>query len=88
MDRPGTQYPIKGDLLSSPAENLPAANYRLFFGREPADSGPVHLTNYEALILKLERTFEANSNQAVQLQAEIRSLQKRIKKARKALKRV
>lgn len=79
-------YPEKGDALTRPKQTIEYRLYLRFFKREPANANDVHLTNYEYSIVKLERAYEAHQNYAVQRQADIDALHKRLKKIRKALK--
>ena len=82
-------FPEDGNALTDPPVYLDWRNYQaMFVAMEDREVGlnEKHLTNYQALILKLRNTYEANKASAHANAELITKLRKKIKKVKRALK--
>lgn len=78
-----------GNALTDPPVYIGLMDYVGFFGSwtsDATDSNEFHLTNYQAVIVKLHATWEANKASAHANSELIKALRKKIKKAKRHLK--
>ncbi len=82
------EFPKDGDVPSEPPVYLSWRDYSALFGAEQEfpDFSDRRLTNYQAVIVKLHGTWEANKASAHANSELIKALRKKIKKAKRHLK--
>lgn len=83
------EYKKYGDALTDPPVYIGWRDFVGFFGTEVCDATDLedhHLTNYQAVIVKLHGTWESNKASAQANGELIKALRKKIKKAKRHLK--
>ena len=83
------EYKQDGNALTDPPVMIGWRDYVGFFGGgicDATDCNDHHLTNYQALVVKLHATWEANKASAHANAELITRLRKKIKKVKKALR--
>lgn len=83
------EFPEDGNALTDPPIHIGWRDFVGFFGNwthDPQDFNDYHLTNYQAVIVKLHGTWESNKASAHANAELITKLRKKIKKVKRALK--
>lgn len=83
------EYKKDGNALTDPPVMIGWRDFVGFFGNEthdPQDYDDYHLTNYQALVVKLYATWESNKASAQANGELITKLRKKLKKIKKVLR--
>lgn len=84
-----SEFAKDGNALTDPPIHIGWRDFVVFFGTDTDDQqdfDDYHLTNYQAVIIKLHGTWEANKASAHANSELIKALRKKIKKAKRHLK--